>query len=203
MCFLIRLIPAPWLYLGAGGSHETLQTPLKIVYCITKQNTMKTISFLFFLATFTSAFAQLPSVTIQTIDGVSTNTSKLTNNGKPIILFFWGSYCKTSQEAFNNISEEYSDWQKKTGVKLIAVAIDDTRTQAKVPGVINSNGWEFEFYLDPNQDFKRAMSVTNCPFIFLLDNNGKIAWQQNGYTSGNETDIYDKVVKLSTGESLD
>lgn len=147
--------------------------------------------------------AQLPSVTIQTIDGVSANTSQLTNNGKPMIIFFWGSYCKTSLAAFNNISEEYADWQKETGVKLVAIAIDDSKTQAKVPGVINSNGWEFDFYLDPNQDFKRAMSVTNCPFIFLLDNNGKIAWQQNGYTEGNESDIYDKVKKLSKGESID
>lgn len=164
---------------------------------------MKALILCFTLSTFITLSAQLPSVTIQTIDGVSTNTSKLTNNGKPMILFFWGSYCRVSQSAFNNISEVYDDWQKETGVKLVAVAIDDSKTQAKVPGVISSNGWEFEFYLDPNQDFKRAMTVTNCPFIFVLDNNGKVAWQQNGYTEGNETDIYDKVKKLAKGETLD
>lgn len=165
---------------------------------------MKAATLLFFFSiSGTVLFSQLPSTTIQTLEGQSYNTSNLTNNGKPMILFFWGSYCKTSQEAFNNISEEYADWQKQTGVKLVAVAIDDSRTQAKVPGVISSNGWEFEFYLDVNQDFKRAMSVTNCPFIFLLDNSGKVVWQQNGYTEGNELEIYDKVKKLSKGESLD
>jgi len=148
-------------------------------------------------------FSQIPSINVQTLNGESYNTGNFTNKGKPFIIFFWGSYCKTSRAAFDNISEVYADWQSETGVKIIAVAIDDSKTQSKVSPMISSEGWEFEFYMDTNQDFKRAMSVANCPHIFLMDGTGKIAFQQTGYLDGQEVDIYDKVLKLSQGKTLD
>ena len=36
------------------------------------------------------------------------------------------------QKELNAISEVYDDWQEETGVKVIAVSIDDSRNAAKV-----------------------------------------------------------------------
>jgi len=149
------------------------------------------------------AQSQLPSAQIQTLSGSSFNTSNISNNGKPIIIVFWESFCKSSNSMLDAIAENYADWQDETGVKIIIVAIDDVKTQAKVDPLVNSKSWEYEVYLDVNRDFKRLMSVNSCPHTFLLDNNGNIVYQVTGYTSGQEDDLYQKVQKLSKGKTID
>jgi len=43
-----------------------------------------------------------------------------------------GYWCKPCVKELTSIAEVYEDWQKETGVKLIAVSIDDARTSASV-----------------------------------------------------------------------
>lgn len=149
------------------------------------------------------AQSKLPSAQVQTLSGSSFNTSNISNNGKPIIIVFWESFCKSSNAMLDAIAENYADWQEETGVKIIIVAIDDAKTQAKVEPLVNSKSWEYEAYLDANRDFKRVMGVNSCPHTFLLDNNGNIVYQVTGYSSGQEDDLYEKVQKLSKGKSID
>ena len=73
------------------------------------------------------------------------------------------------KKELNNIAEVYDEWQDETGVKIIAISIDDTRSMSKVAPYVNSVGWEYEVYLDPNGDLKRAMGVSTVPHTFLLN----------------------------------
>jgi hypothetical protein len=57
----------------------------------------------------------------------------------------------------------YDDWQAKTGVKLIAISIDDSRSMARVAPYVSGQSWDYDVYLDPNGDLKRAMNVQNVP----------------------------------------
>lgn len=155
------------------------------------------------LATVQLCRSQIPSVDIQTLDGGSYSTSKINNNGKPIIIIFWETFCRPCITEFDNINENYADWKEETGVKLIAISLDDPRTVSKVLPMVNSKGWEFEFYIDQNRDLKRALGVSACPHTFLIDNNGKIAYQQQGYIVGQESDLYEKVKKLAKGEAIE
>ena len=75
----------------------------------------------------------------------------------------------------------YEDWQKETGVKLVAVSIDDVRNAAKVGPLVNGKAWTYDVYLDQNQDLKRALNVNNVPHTFLLNGNGEIGWHHNAY----------------------
>jgi cytochrome c biogenesis protein CcmG/thiol:disulfide interchange protein DsbE len=169
----------------------------------------KSLLLLSVVATVSSAFAQankniqtLPAVDIKTTDGNTINTSKFTNNGKPIIISFWATWCKPCVAELTTIAETYADLQKETGVKLIAISIDDARNMAKVAPFVNGKDWDYEVYIDPNADLKRAMNVNNVPHTFLLNGKGEIVWQHNSYTPGDELKLYDNVKKLAAGQPV-
>lgn len=154
------------------------------------------------------AFAQeggykVPSVNVQTLDFEQFNTGEISNNGKPIVISFWATWCSPCKRELNTIAEMYDEWQSETGVKLIAVSIDDSRNIDKVGPYVNGQGWEYDVYLDPNSDFRRAMNVNNVPHTFLIDGKGNIVWQHNSYSPGDEIHLYELVTKLAAGESIE
>lgn len=134
--------------------------------------------------------AQLPSVTIKSLDGKTVDTSNLNNNGMPFIIDFWATWCKPCQRELKAISEVYADWQKETGVKLYAISIDQAQNIAKVKPMVDALGWDFEILLDPNGDFKRALGVNLIPHLIICDGDGKIIKSNSGYTDGAEEEIY-------------
>ncbi|MAY84979.1 MAG: alkyl hydroperoxide reductase [Flavobacteriales bacterium] len=159
-----------------------------------------------FLSFSALSFAQnneIPAVDVKKIDGTTFNTGDIENDGKPIIINFWATWCSPCKRELNNIAEMYEEWVEETGVKLIALSIDDARNMGKVAPYVNGKGWEYEVYIDPNGDFKRALGVNNVPHTFLVDGNGKIVWQHNSYSEGDEYELFELVKKLSEGESID
>ena len=67
---------------------------------------------------------------------------------------------------------------------------------------VNGQGWEYEVYLDPNGDLKRAMNVNNVPHTFLIDGNREIVWQHNSYAPGDEEELFELVKKVANGEEI-
>jgi thiol-disulfide isomerase/thioredoxin len=146
---------------------------------------------------------RIPSVDIKTMEGEPFNTAGISNDGKPIILSFWALWCKPCIRELNTIAEVYDEWVEETGVKLIAVSIDDTRSSSQVATFANGNSWDYEVLLDPNGDFKREMNVNLIPHTFLIDGSGNIVWQHTSFSEGSELELIDKVRKVASGESLD
>lgn len=142
------------------------------------------------------ANSELPAVTLKNINGKTINTSELSNDGKPIIISFFATWCKPCNRELSAISEVYEDWQDETGVKLIAVSIDQAQNINKVKPLVDGNGWPYEVLLDPNSDFKRALGVQMIPFVLIVDGKGKIVYKHNGYTEGAENELIEKVREL-------
>lgn len=145
---------------------------------------------------------KLPSATVKKCDGTQTNTNTFSNHGKPMIISFWATWCKPCKKELDAIHESYADLVKETGVKLIAISIDDARSCGKVVTDVLAKGWEYEVYIDENQDFKRAMNVNNVPHTFLVDGAGNIVWSHNSYAEGDEDILIENVKKLAKGEKL-
>ena len=140
--------------------------------------------------------AQLPSVTLKTMDGKSVNTATLSNDGKPFIIDFFATWCKPCNRELDAIAEVYEDWQKETGVKIYAVSIDQAQNINKVKPLVENHGWEYDVLLDPNSDFKRALGVQMIPYVLIVDGQGNIVYKHNGYTDGAETELIEKVREL-------
>ena len=163
---------------------------------------MKRIFYSILLVLFftTMSFAQnrtLPSVEVKTLDGGNINIQEIENSGKPIVISFWATWCKPCKKELNAIAEVYEDWQEETGVKLIAISIDDTRSMSRVAPYVNASDWDYEVYLDPNGDFKRAMGVSTVPHTFLLNGKNQITWQHKGYVDGDEEELFEQIKKLA------
>ena len=143
-----------------------------------------------------SIFAQLPAVTLRTIDGSNVRTDTLRNDGKPFIIDFFATWCKPCNRELDAICEVYEDWQQETGVKLFAISIDQAQNINKVKPLVDNHGWEYDILLDPNGDLKRALGIQMIPFVLVCDGQGNIVYKHNGYTDGCESELIEKVREL-------
>ena len=139
----------------------------------------------------------LPNIKVKTLSGKSINIQSVENDGNPIVISFWATWCKPCKKELNTIAEIYEEWQDETGVKLVAVSIDDARSMSKVAPYINSADWDYEVYLDQNRELARALNVSTVPHTFLLNGKGKIVWEHKGYIDGDEEELYEQIEKIS------
>ena len=147
--------------------------------------------------------AKLPTgISLKTLDGKTVESSVIQNNGKPMIISFWATWCKPCNRELNTIKEVYDEWREETGVKLVAISIDDARSASRVKPHVDGNDWEYEVYLDANQDMKRAMNVVNVPHTFLVNGEGEIVWQHTSFVEGSEEELIELVRKVAKGEEI-
>ena len=159
----------------------------------------KKLLLILFLAIFTNVqttLAQLPAITLKTMDGKTVRTDTLSNDGKPFIIDFFATWCKPCNRELDAIAEVYEDWQEETGVKIFAISIDQAQNINKVKPLVNNHGWEYDVLLDPNGDLKRALGIQMIPFVRICDGKGKIVYKHSGYTDGAETELIEKVREL-------
>lgn len=139
----------------------------------------------------------IPSVDLKTIDGKAFNSSDISNNGKPLLISFWATWCKPCIKELIAYDENYADWQEETGIKIVIISIDDSKSVDRVAPFINGRGWEFDAYLDENSMFKRAMNVINVPHTFLFDGDMHLVWQHTSYAEGDEDELYELLLNIS------
>ncbi len=157
-----------------------------------KQRLMMTLLATMLFAT-QQVYAQLPAVTLKTIDGKTVSVDTLSNNGKPFIIDFFATWCKPCNRELDAIAEVYEEWQKETGVKIFAISVDQAQNIQKVKPLVDNHGWEYDVLLDPNSDLKRALGIQAIPYVLVCDGEGKIVYKHMGYTDGEENELIEKV----------
>ena len=144
-----------------------------------------------------TAFAQVPSVTVENAKGESVNTKSLLDEGTPMIVSFWSTSCKPCIRELDAIYDALPDWKEDADFNVVAVSTDDSRLLAKARSFAEGRGWGEDYILlfDKNQDFMRAMNVSQVPHVFVLDGKGKIVYSHTSYLPGNEVELFDAIKK--------
>ena len=144
-----------------------------------------------------TAFAQVPSVTIENAKGETFNTKSLLDEGTPMIVSFWSTSCKPCIRELDAVYDALPDWLEEVDFRVVAVSTDDSRLLAKAKSFAEGRGWgeEYTLLFDKNQDFMRAMNVSQVPHVFVLDSKGKIVYSHTSYLPGNEVELFEAIKK--------
>lgn len=136
-----------------------------------------------------------PSVNVKNLSGETVFTAQFNEKDKLYVYSFWATWCSPCIQELEAINEVYEDWKAQLNIEIIAVAIDDSRTQKRVKPLVNGKGWGYTILLDANQDLKRKLSIANIPYLLVVKNN-KIVFIQNGHTPGAEEELLTKLKSL-------
>ena len=159
-----------------------------------------TISFFLFLCFAIVANAQktIPNVNVKTLDGQTVNLKNYAaSSGKTLIIDFWATWCSPCKKELDAVAEYYEDWQKKYNVELLAITIDNQRALPKVPGIVESKGWEFTIFSGNEEEMRNAFNFQTIPQTLVIDKNGYIVFEHNGYVPGDEEELEKAVVKAA------
>jgi len=159
---------------------------------------MKKILLLLSLILTFNAFSQnnVPNIDVKTMEGKIVNIQDVVDKDNVVVISLWATWCVPCIKELDAISDVYEDWQEETGVELIAVSVDDSRTVKRVKTLINGKGWEYQILLDTNNDLKRALGASTVPLTLIIKDN-KIVFRHSGYSPGSEYELYEKIKELS------
>lgn len=137
----------------------------------------------------------IPSVALKNLDGTTVNTAEISKDNM-VVYSFWATWCVPCINELDAIHEVYEEWVEETGVKLVAVSIDNSRTSARVRPMVNAKEWDYEILLDGNQDFKRKVNAASLIPYLVIVKEGKIVYTHTGYKPGSEEYLFEKIKEL-------
>ena len=119
------------------------------------------------------------------------------NEGNPIVIDFWATWCKPCLLSIKYMHENYEEWQKQTDVKIILISIDEEKMISKIQHMAELKGWKFDLYIDKNLELKESLGFNQIPQTFLVnDQNGEILWHEE-FAPGDENKLFKQIKKYS------
>ena len=145
---------------------------------------------------FKSDMSSIPDVDVKTLDGKTVSIKDYIGNDKITVMSFWATWCSPCKRELDAIAEVYPEWQEELDVQLVAVTIDDARSLAKVPALVETKGWDYTVLADVKRELQKALNFQTVPQTFLINKNGEIVYTHSGYSPGDEYELEDEIKKL-------
>jgi thiol-disulfide isomerase/thioredoxin len=159
---------------------------------------MKYLFLAVFLISPALSFSQkkIPNTNVSNLQGRTIKIQAEISKDKITVLSFWATWCVPCINELDAISDVYDDWKEETNVEIIALSIDDSRTQRRIRPLVSGKGWEYKILIDKNQELKRALNISVVPHIIILKGN-KILYRYSGYSPGSEDKLFEIIKKNS------
>ena len=142
---------------------------------------------------------KLPNVTISDLQGKPVSIIDAVGAGKVTVLSFWATWCSPCKRELDAITELYPEWVENYDMQLIAISIDNSRMLPQVKPMVEEKGWEFRILMDSKQELQHALEFQAIPQTFVIDKEGNIIFQHEGYNPGDEFEL-EKVIKEAAGK---
>jgi cytochrome c biogenesis protein CcmG/thiol:disulfide interchange protein DsbE len=142
---------------------------------------------------------KLPDITITDLQGKPVKIQEYAKDSKYTIMSFWATWCAPCKRELDAIGELYPEWTEAYDVRLVAITIDNARALTQVKPLIEEKGWEFDILVDSKQELQQALNFQAIPQTFVVDAEGNILYQHEGYTPGDEYEL-EKIIKELSGK---
>lgn len=156
------------------------------------------LTFSFFGFTTPNSSKKLPDITITDLQGKPVKIQEYIKTKKLTIISFWATWCAPCKRELDAIQELYPDWTAEMDLQLVAITIDNSRALTQVKPLIEEKGWEFDVLVDSKQELQYALNFQAIPQTFVVDAEGNILYQHEGYTPGDEYELETLVKKLAS-----
>lgn len=134
---------------------------------------------------------RLPDIPLADLQGNEISATTLTDNGTPLLISFYATWCDPCAKELNAITKVYDRWVEEYGANMIIVAIDKYPSQAaKVIESVMTHQWGgYDLYFDLQGDFIRTMDIKTIPTMLIVDRKGMIISTIVGYEAENTAKI--------------
>ncbi len=152
------------------------------------------------LISFAALFAQsksLPLIDIEDMDGNPVNVKSFKNDGGPTVIVFWATWSRSSINELNALHKVYDDWKAETGVRIIAISIDEARMTPRIKNLAKVHDWKFDMYEDVKGLLTRALDAHTFPKTLILDNKLNITYEKDDFTAGDEANLLEEIKKAN------
>ncbi len=116
----------------------------------------------------------LPQIEEKLLDGTYFRSKR--TKGKPVIIYFWATWCPTCKLEAANIQSI----SKKYTVLTIAVESGDDK---KVEAYMKENSLDFKVLNDIDGTWAKKFKVEAYPTTFIYDGEGELKFTEVGYTT--------------------
>ena len=117
--------------------------------------------------------------------------------GSRVVIFsFWATFCKPCAAEMPFLQELHEKYEAD-GLSVIGISLDTADTESLVGPFVARNNYTFTVCVDRQSDAAAALnSKSVLPYLVILDREGKLAIQKDGFSPGDRPAIEKLVKKL-------
>jgi cytochrome c biogenesis protein CcmG, thiol:disulfide interchange protein DsbE len=93
--------------------------------------------------------------------------------GQVVLLNIWGTYCPPCIVEMPSLEKLYQAY-RDSGLKMVAVSIDDAVSEDSIAAFAKNLGVTFEILHDPTHEIEKVLQVTGYPETFVIGKEGTI-----------------------------
>ncbi len=120
-----------------------------------------------------------PDFTVEMLNGREVTLSKLTKQGKVVMVMFWATWCPPCREELSHLQRDVIE--HFAGRNLVVLPISRGEKPEVVRSFIESMGYTFPIGLDPERAIYDKYASNYVPRTFIVDTSGKVCYLAVGY----------------------
>ena len=135
---------------------------------------------------------RVPEFTVNTLDGKTIDISAL--RGKVVVIQFFATWCSPCQQELPVVQEKIWDiWKDR---KFMLVCIGREHSMVELKEFLKDKKYTFPMAPDPDRDIYKKFATMYIPRIYIVDREGKIAYQSKGYAEEEFQQLLEVVGRL-------
>ena len=114
--------------------------------------------------------------------------------GKVVVIVFWATWCEPCKQEIPFLSK-MRDKYKSQGFEVLTISTDNAQTQSRVDHYARK--WNTRTMIDTDGEVKALLNPRGfAPYTLVIDRDGLIAFNYQGYQAGDEKMIEEIVKSL-------